>query len=417
MVAGTTFKGFKGMDNIHEDIELPPELLRRAVNTDVLDSGLLRRRKGFSQSLAVSMPHSMWGNGEVAYFIAANELRRFFPGGTSASLGAFLAGTNRAAYQPANGSIHVTCKTARGKITSGVLDSWGIDNPTSTPVLAATVGNLPAGTYYAAATFLLADGRESGSSDLSSIVLAAPGGIATTGMPNSADVNVTKKRLYLTTPDGEVLYMAVEMGATDQFVSLGTLPAGAKLRTQHLSPPPFGKALEHYNGRIFIVDATDPRILWYTEPLDYDHVNLRKNYYKFPEPITMIAVADDGVMFARNGLFVCSDRTCFMPEAGEDKAEMRVVSELSAVEGSLANIINTSNPIWMTANGPCIGKHSGEVELIAEKTIASGTMQEAAGMVREKDGLKQYVVVGTSLQDAGLISTSYAEAEIVRRST
>ncbi len=40
------------MDNIHADHELDAKTLRRAVNADVLDSGKIRRRKGFSPFLA-----------------------------------------------------------------------------------------------------------------------------------------------------------------------------------------------------------------------------------------------------------------------------------------------------------------------------------------------------------------------------
>lgn len=402
------FGAFKGMDNIHQDIELPHDVLRRAVNADVMDSGRLRRRKGSSQSLAIAGAHSLGGDGSRAYFIAANQMREFSPNGTSTVIGAFAAADNRAAYAPVNNDMYVTCKTASGRIRNGVLTPWGVEVPTAPPVLAASVGVLAAGEYYAAVTYVFADGRESGASALAKITLVATGGITTLAMPNPADANVTKKRLYISTTDGEVLFMAAEIAAADQFVTCGVFPAGARLRTAHLSPPPKGCALAQYNGKIFIVDAADPRVLWFTENLDYDHVDTRKNYYQFGVDISVIAAVTDG-------LYVCADQTYFLPNAGSPDAGQRVVLGFGAVAGSATQIPNSANMIWMTEHGPAIGKDGGAIELIAENSIASGDMINAAGMVREKDGIRQFVVVGNNTQESALQAGSYAEAEIVRR--
>lgn len=410
MVNSVEFGGFKGMDNVHEDFELPRDILRRAINMDVLDTGRLKRREGSSQALAIAGAHSMWSDGASAYFVASNALRKFLPNGTSSSLGAFAAGVNRAAYVKVNNDVLVTSATARARISGGALQAWGIEVPSQPPVLTASAGIMPAGTYYAAVTYLLADGKESGASTLASITLSVAGGIATTWMPTPIDPLVTRKRLYLSTGDGEVLFMAAEVGAADQFVNIGVAPSGNRLRTAYLSPPPLGIALAHYNGVVFIVDAADPRVLWYTEPLDYDHVDTRKNYCMFESPVTVIAAASDGV-------FVCADNTYFIGNAGSTEASQRVVLEFGAISGTAASIPNTTNVIWMTEHGPAIGKDGGVIDLIAEKAIASGGMVDAAAMVREKDGLRQFVVVGSNTEGSALQAGSYAEAEIIRRST
>lgn len=402
------YSGLKGMDNIHGDIELPHDILRRLVNADVLDSGRLKRRKGSAQALSVSGAHSLWPDGVHAYFVLANQLRKFMVNGTSSVIGTFLAGLNKVSYSSVNGYVYLTCKTARARLLDGVLSTWGVELPTSPPTMTASAGSLSAGKYFACITYLLADGRESGASALSSITLAVDGGITTLSMPNPVDANVTKKRLYLSRADGDVLYMAAEVGRTDQFVSRGTEPAGAKLRTAHLSPPPMGKALDHYNGRIFIVDAAEPNVVWYTEAQDYDHVNLRKNYYQFAAPVSVIAAVKDG-------LYVCADQTYFIPGAGNPDARREIILEFGAIEGSASTLPNSANAIWMSIHGPVIGKDGGVVELIAEKAIAAADMTNATSMVREKDGLRQFVVVGSNGESSFLQAGSYAEAEIVRR--
>jgi hypothetical protein len=407
---GVKFGSFRGMDNIHEAMDLPRDVLRRAINADVLDSGRLKRRKGFSTSLAIVNAHSLWSDGAQGYFVASNVLRRFLENGTSLVVGNFAAGDSRVSYVKVNADLYLICATARGRVRDGVLSPWGVEVPTMPPTLAVTVGVLPAGVYYAAVTYLLADGRESGASVLSSVTLTAEGGIATTAMPNPVDSAVTKKRLYLSTAGGEELFMAAEVTASSQFTSIGAPASGARLRTVYLSPPPFGRALATYNGWIFIVDASNPRIVWYTESLDFDHVDTRKNYYQFGADVTVIAAVTDG-------LYVCADQTYFLPAAGSKDAGQRIVLEIGAIEGSAASIPLSADVIWMTERGPVIGKDGGVVELLADKAIASGGMISAASMVREKDGLSQFVVVGSNTQESALQAGSYAEAEIVRRAS
>ncbi|MFA5976501.1 MAG: hypothetical protein WC859_10120 [Elusimicrobiota bacterium] len=398
----------KGVDNVHQDYEIPADSLRRGVNVDILDSGKVRRRKGFSQTLAATNPHSFWGDGVVSYFVVNNALHRFFENGTSTSLGTVAAGANRMAYVKVNAEVYFTCATTRGRIKSGALTSWGVDNPLTPPTLAATTGVLPPGTYYAAVTYLLADGRESGASTLASVTLSADGGVAVTSMPVPTDVNVTRKRLYLSTANGEVLYMAAEVGAADLFATVSSPTSGAELRTEYLTAPPLGVALAYALGRIFIVDAADPRVVWFTEALDYGHVKKRKGNYTFDAPVTAIAGTADGI-------FVGAENTYFIAGAGNADAEQRMVLEFGIVAGSVASIPHSTDVIWMTAQGPVIGKDGGVVEMMTKERMSPGSMTDAAAMVRDKDSVRQYVVVGSNTESSALQAGSYAEAEIVRR--
>jgi len=376
----------KGVDNVHADFELPPDTLMRGVNINILDSGKVRRRDGHALATALSGAHSLWSDGDTAYYIRANTLYRYSSAGVSTSIGAFAAGANRAAFVKVDADVYVTSKTAKTKIKGGVVSPWGVETPTSPPSVSATTGILPAGVYFVACTFLTADKQESGASSLAKITLATPGGIVTTAMPIPADPLATLKRVYISTTDGEVLYMAAEVSAATQFVSVTTLPSGAELRTEHISPPPLGVLLAYLNGRIFIVDAADPTILWYTEANAYGHIKLRKNFYKFEAPVTMIAASSDG-------LYVAADSTWFISGAGSAEATQRIVLEDGAVFGSAASIPDTTNVIWMSPRGAVIGKESGVIEVLADKRAFPGDMVDAAAMVREQNSIRQYVIV------------------------
>lgn len=399
----------KGVDNVHTDQELPTDTLRRGVNVDVLDSGKVRRRSGHTLVTSLSGAHSMWSDGARSYFAYADGIHEFFEDGTTALLGAFVCGANPVSFSPAGDEIVLTCKTARAAIRNGMLVAWGIDTPVAPAAATATVGVLPAGTYHIAVTYVDGDGRESGASVLSQLVLTATGGIAITSMPIPTDPTVTAKRLYVSTTDGEVLYRAAELLPADQFAIVSTLPNGAELRTAYMSPPPLGVGLSEFNGRVFIIDAADPKTVWFTEAMDYGHVDKRKGFYRFPADVTMIASVDDGVYFA-------ADQTYFVLNAGTSEHAQRPVLEAGAVARSATTIPQTTDVIWMSDRGAVVGKNGGVVEILSGNRVSSGGMIDGAAFVRESNSIKQYVVVGSSTQSSALQAGSYAEAEIIRRS-
>lgn len=74
------------MDNLHTDNEIGADTLRRAVNVDVLDSGKVRRRKGFSPFLAEPGAHSLWSGKSGAFFVSGQTLWRLFANGTKQAI-------------------------------------------------------------------------------------------------------------------------------------------------------------------------------------------------------------------------------------------------------------------------------------------------------------------------------------------
>ena len=403
------FGSFKGMDNIHQPYELPRDTLRRAVNVDITDAGKVRRRKGATLAMSITSAHSLWSDGINGYFVQNNQLLKFNPNGTTTLMGAFLAGLNPTSFcATPGGEIYITCKTASAVIRAGVMNAWGLEVPIVPPTLIASTGTLDAGTYFAVVTYLRADGRESGASKQVAITLAAVGGIAMVAAPNPTDATITKKRLYLTSANGDIFYMVAEVLPSDQFVTIGTPTTGAQLRTAHLSPPPFGINLTYYKGRVFIVDAATPSVLWFTNGFAYDHVDTRKNFYQFGAPISNIIAVTDG-------MYVTADQTYFITNAGSDDAVSESVAAFGAIAGSAEVLPNSNDVIWMTERGPLIGRESGVIELIAESSISVGAMANSASIVREQDGIRQFLVVGNNLGSSSLQSVGYAQAEVIRQ--
>jgi hypothetical protein len=404
-MGATKFSGWKyGMDNIHQPHDLPDGTLRRAVNVDVSDSGKLRRRRGFSPTLSAAGAHSLWGDrAGNGYFVAADTLKRLNLDGTAAVIGAVATGSNPLSFEEAGSAIYFMSSAARGRLVGGALDTWGVDVPTSPPQMMPDAGVLDAGKYMAAITYLLADGRESGASALQSITLAASGGISFYGLPIPTQAAVVKKRIYMTTANGETLYRVAECAAADSVAAFESF--GAELRTAYLTPPPLGTCIAYTLGRMFIADG---KTVWFTEALDLDHCDRRRNFYRFPADVTLIAGAKDG-------LYVCADRTYFIAAAGTPEANQTAVLGFGAAAGSRAQMPTTEQWMWFSERGAVLAKDGGAVEILAEKRVAPGRMTSAAALVREQDGCRQFIVVGNQAEASTLQCGSYAEAEIIRR--
>ena len=409
------FSGWpRGMDNIHSDTEIAADSLRRAVNVDVHDGGNLTRRKGYTQVLAVPNAHSFYSKGDSSFFVADNTMYRFFPDGTAMAIGTVPTGTNRVHYETTAGATFFTSKTARGKIVNDALDDWGVEVPLSVPTVVATVGagTLRAGTYHAVVTYVLADGRESGASASAMATLTADGAIIFTGMPIPTQPGVVSKRVYMTQPDGDQYYNVATVGAGASVA--GVTGYGAELRTRLLSPPPYGTAIASTLGRIFIASG---KFVRYTDALDYEHVNLWASFYQFPADVTVIAGVGDG-------LYVCADKTYFIAGAGDKEARSKEIADFGAFPGTLSYLPNSLEPIWFTERGAVIGGEGGSMNVVsvslkageqATTHIHPGKMVDAASMVREEDGVRQFVVVGQQTEASSLQCGSYAEAEIIRR--
>ena len=165
------------MDNIHADHELDAKTLRRAVNADVLDSGKIRRRKGFSPFLAEPGAHSLWASSSgAAFFVSGQTLWRLFADGTKEAIATLAPNSGPLCYLEVNGRAYFNSAASRGRIDDGLaVVPWGVDVPVSPPLMVQGPGALDAGTYHAVITYVLADGRESGASVSSSITHTSPG--------------------------------------------------------------------------------------------------------------------------------------------------------------------------------------------------------------------------------------------------
>lgn len=399
------YAGFpRGMNNILRDVELPADAARNAVNVDFLDSGKPRRRSGFSV-LDSAPAHSLWSNGKFMLVYANDALNRLMDDDTLSVLRADVA--NRpVAYTEAGPDVYWANGVDSGRLIAGVDHPWGVEDPSDSPVLAASgSGVLPAGTYRAMVTFATASGQESGASIVSAPVEVSSGRLVVT-LPQPSEAQVTSVRLYLTPPNGDKFYFvgSFDVGDTTVAYQVGVV-YGREVPTMHMRRFLPCEWLEHWRGRIYgAVGST----LWCTEPFAYGLFKPAESFYLMPSPIRFTA----GM---KSGMFVVCDKTYWLAGTGPSDFTMDEVYPYSAARGSLSKFPESRDVLWFSDRGMVIGKDGGIVEPVQAVNVMPGAYNDGATVIRESNSLRHAVaVLRNPAGGSTLAARDWMDAEIVR---
>lgn len=253
-----------GLNNKAQDNQGSADALKEGLNIDLDAQGWPRRRRG--QTPRVDGPaHSLGSVGE--YLLAWVD----------GNLNAYDVGPNGEL------TLHATLRTLSDRFVSFTTDDFdtywsnGVENgriesdlslhpfwvPTPDPVsLAASAnGGLASGNYEVSVTGVDASGRESGASSPVMIALTAGQGI-TVSLP-AAPTDAVKWRIYVSAPNGDVLYRCAERPSNVSAYAIGAHTPGAQLETAWLTVMPPCQRIRYGHGRIIGVTAG---LVMYSEP-------------------------------------------------------------------------------------------------------------------------------------------------------
>jgi hypothetical protein len=354
-----TYESFSGLRNDVTPERFTPADLTVASNVDLDKSGRLARRNGYTSVLAGAV-HSLW----VCLFAQGSQLNQLNANYSTTNLTAITPGLPLS-YCKVSERVYYANGADTGILENGVVRSWGLAVP-PLPGVTAAAGNMPVGTYQFAVTYLRNDGQESGAPLAGSISLPDGGGLSF-ALPVPTDPGVTGKILYLSTPNGDVLYVCEVLPAAATTASYigDTTELNLPLNTQFFGPPPAGQLVGYYKGRMFVaVDDT----LYYSEGFGYELFDLRK-YIALDGRITLLAPMYEHEMYegGRNsGLFIGTDRSCgvLVGAAPEDFQYVPKVN-YGAVEGAVdyvdGSLFGDDSqgarllPMFLTTQGICVG--------------------------------------------------------------
>ncbi len=370
------YSAFGGVRNDISEERFSPGDLASAINCNIDKSGRLSRRAGYTK-IRMGDTHSLWANkAESVCLFAQDGYMKLLNTDYTVSNITVLEDCNSAiSYAEINDNIYITNGVDIGIYQAGIYRTWGLGVP-ELPGVALTGGGMPPGIYQFALTYIRRDGQESGAS-LAGVVVAQTNTGLVFDMPVSADGDVDKKRLYISTPNGDELYLAFECANSLRAANYNgdVLALDLPLDTQHLGPPPVGQIAAYYRGRMFVAVG---EVLYASEPFAYELFDYR-NCMQLDGRITMLAVIEDkeglGATPQNSGFFVGTDRSCGLILGGQPEDFQYVprtnygaiAGAMSFVDGSVFgdNSIGARLvPMWLTTQGICVGKPNMEIQNI-----------------------------------------------------
>jgi hypothetical protein len=395
------YREFTGLRNDVAPERFDPTDLEVATNVDIDKSKRIARRDGYTKR-NVSPAHSLWGSDDLGLFVSGTSLLQLRTDFSSTTVRTGLTLGNRMSYCQVAGRTYFSNSAETGIFESGAARSWGLPIPTALSVTDIG-GTLPAGIYQYAATYFDADGQESGAGIVGTITANSNSGFSF-DIPVSTDPRVVSKGLYLTTPDGEIFFLAAVIAnataSVDVLTEADILELNLPLETQYLSPPPAGQLVGYYKGRMFVAVGDT---LYPSEPYAYELFDLR-NYISLDGQITMLAAIEDK-SGAAAGFFIGTDKSCgILTGSGPidfqyvQKADYgAVLGAVDYVDGSLYgdnSVGMRALPMWLSEQGICIGMPNMDIVNLTRTKFSFPISGEGAALFIP--GPNRYVAVSQS---------------------
>jgi hypothetical protein len=405
-MAEIDINAFIGANNVNERFYIKDGVAepRIILNADVDLSGRLVERKGKTLFVTLAGAHSLWAGNSCMLCAAAGVLYRISQG-AAVNVGTITGPMYPLSYFESDDKVYISNPYWQGIFdpTANSVTSWGVPQPPG-PMLLAGSGNLPAGTYRITMTNVVS-GELSGNGPISTITLAAEGGIQVLNRPTGAVV-------WATDSDEGIFF---RVGVTSQIVDI---PTTEPLPSFMCSPPPYMENLCYAFGRAW---GSVENVLYYSEPFKLGWFKLTSNKFTFDSKVTLIAKVSTGLFIGMR------ERTVFL--AGTEPGKM-VQSDAGAgsIMGTLSycnnlpdlgSVLGTPEkgfvdvPVWMTVEGIVAGNISGKLFNLTKNKLKTGIPSRGASLYRNLEGVFQYLAsftTGATGSGAGFVDAETFDA-------
>jgi hypothetical protein len=374
-----------GVDNRSPSSRISDGCVRDAVNFQPTDAGTFALRPGF----------------KLVY--AGTSVRAVFPVDGGNLLVA--DGGNLVELDPYSRSSLVLCAiTPAGAVVAGELNgetfkSWRI--PTAPDNFAVTVaaGDLMAGLYRLACTFVGADGRESGVLSPQRVSMSGGSSLLIEVPQPPAGHSV---RLYASPSNSETLYLQ-HVGA-GQYDLRVIRDDGARLTTLGLAAVPIPTLIDSIGARLILQVG---KVVILSRPF---HPHLHSPAADFFQYDGVPAV----VIPCGSGLFVCTGHATYFISGidSELPAQTRVL-DYGAVSGT-GRKLPDGRVAWMTRLGIVIGTKDGQATPItSDKFVPRLAKHGATGLVNSNGSSVLVTTMRGSSSVNPLAARDYFDAEVI----
>ena len=293
----SSIKSFKGLNNVSDPLRLGLSWLAQADNIDITDTGAVKKRSGYSKTLAGTFTGAYATLDFARMFVVDGGVLKALTGPASAVplLGRLSAAPMH--FTEINQQVFFNNGVDRGVILpdNTVIDwAW---QAAAAPNVAAVTGSLPAGLYQVRCTFTLADGRETGAGESAEITLADGQALQISGIDYALGA-VTNT--YIAPADSSVFQLA-RRGTASAFVwNNPPDDLGIDLNTNFLDPLPRGAdVIQAWKGRIYAAQyfaESNQSAIWFSKPLGFHLFNYNSGFFLVPGRVLMLAPTDDALI-------------------------------------------------------------------------------------------------------------------------
>ena len=361
----TPFPAIKlGVDMLSNETSLPAGAIREGVNIDIDRAGNFSRRPGYSQVVAGSGFHSVRALIQKGWVLVAQneQLRILNPATYALSTLYVLNSGDPVDYFEHDGNVYFSNRTTIGWVPygSGTAGPLGVPTPNVPTLATSPDGSLLAGNYAVALSLVNGRGEESGLTDYAYIDLVSGGSVL---LSNLTVATGCKIRVYLSNPDGEVVYLNTEFTAAVQSVTISSATFLKQAETFGLVPMTPGEIIRGYNGRLYTVkDDT----ITFSEPMRYGLTSIAYNQIKMSGPITIFEPVIDGIYVG------AGTKVWFLAGTDPTKFQQILVSNCRAIPRSSTTVpgehfnpqlVDPTHPVavWLSTSGYVVGQPGGKV--------------------------------------------------------
>lgn len=376
--------------------------LAEAVNVDLDATGWPRMRRG--QVVRVEdAAHSLFPLPEHLLAWVAGSINAYrVEGDGDLTLDTALVtglGDRLVTYASDDFDVYWSNGAEQGRIDATDLSAHPFWIATPNPVSLAAIANggLPAGEYDVSVTALDAAGRESAASSPVIVTLTAGQGITVT-LP-AAPAETAAWRVFVSPPNGDVLYRCAQLPANATSYAIGVHVAGEQLQTAWMSVFPPVTLLRYGHGRL--VGSINGVVVWsppYRLGLTQD-----TNYLPFGTENTLLEPVGEGGDGAGAGWWIADHKRTYYMASGDPeqwatagqiaKYPHAAVPGCSVLAPGTVFGLETTAPVafWLARNGVfCLGLPGGTLMPMKEESLALPVDAErGAAAVLLFDGIRQ----------------------------
>ena len=343
-------KAFRGLNNVSDPLRLGLGWLTQADNVNISESGALSKRDGYSLVSTGAYTGAYSTIDFSRMYVAVAGTIRDFVGNVIYT----LTSTAPIYWCEVNDQVFFNNGTDNGIILpDNTVLVWAWPNPPP-----ATVNAM--GVVTSRSTYILPDGRETGTGD-SDGAGSAPAGT----------------RINVYTLENDVF----------------TCPSGRDLLNAFLDPlPASSDVIQHWKGGMYAamyMPAENQTVIWFSEPLAYHLFNLNSNFFMVPGHVRMLAPHADALIVGTGERVYAYDGT-----------KIAQIAEYGVVPGQHWSKDDERILFW-TTRGLCAALPFLN---LTERQVSVAPGVRAGGTIVRDGGQKRYVV---ALQQGGSAFNSY----------